>query len=60
MLATGQKSPDFKWSGFQMPGTGIRLNLNTARGSVFGGLLYFLSVFMQMVKHKSIPFFILK
>ncbi len=32
--------PDFKWSGYQMFGTGIRYNPNTARGSVFGGLLY--------------------
>jgi hypothetical protein len=24
-----------------MPGTGIRYNPNTARGSVFGGLLYY-------------------
>jgi hypothetical protein len=39
-LATGQKSPDFKWSGFQMPGTGIRSNPNTDHGSVFGGSLY--------------------
>jgi hypothetical protein len=39
-LATGFFCPDFKWSGFQMPGTGIRYNPNTASGSVLGGLLY--------------------
>jgi hypothetical protein len=32
---------DFKWSGYRMSGTGIRYNPNTARGSVFGGLLYY-------------------
>jgi hypothetical protein len=31
-LRTGQKSLDFKWSGFQMPGTGIRSNPNTDHG----------------------------
>ena len=40
MLATGHFCPDFKWSGYQMPRTGIRSNPNPARGSVFGGLLY--------------------
>ncbi len=43
-LKSGQKSLDFKWSGFQMPGTGIRSNPNTDHGirfgSVFGGSLY--------------------
>jgi hypothetical protein len=32
--------PAFKWSSYRMPGTGIRYNPNTTRGSVFGGLLY--------------------
>jgi hypothetical protein len=39
-LKSGQKSPDFKWSGFQMAGTGIRSNPNTDHSSVFGGSLY--------------------
>jgi hypothetical protein len=37
-LKSGQKSPDFKWSGFQMPGTGTRSNPNTDH-LVFGGSL---------------------
>jgi hypothetical protein len=39
-LANRTQSPDFKWSGYPMVGTGIRCNPNTARGSVFGGVLY--------------------
>jgi hypothetical protein len=39
-LATGHKCPVFGWSGYQMSRTGIRLNPNTDRDSVFGGLLY--------------------
>jgi hypothetical protein len=38
--ATGQKSPVFEWPGYQMSGTGIRSNLKTDHGSVFGGSLY--------------------
>jgi hypothetical protein len=34
------RSPDFKWCGFQMPGTGIRSNPNIDHSSVFGGSLY--------------------
>jgi hypothetical protein len=39
-LESGFFCPDFKWSGIQMPRNGIRYNPNTARGSVFRGLLY--------------------
>ncbi len=40
MLVTGHECPVFKWSRYQMVGTGIRLNSNTDGGSVFGCLLY--------------------
>jgi hypothetical protein len=40
MLATGYECPDFKWSGYQISGTGIRSNPNTDHGSVFAGSLY--------------------
>jgi hypothetical protein len=39
-LATGPECPVFGQSGYRMSGTGIRSNLNTDSGSVFGGLLY--------------------
>jgi hypothetical protein len=38
-LATEHECPVFGCSAKQMVGTGIRFNPNTARGSVFGGLL---------------------
>jgi hypothetical protein len=41
---SGQKSPDFKWSGFKMPGTGIKLNLKTEHSQVFGCSLYSLGI----------------
>ncbi len=34
------QNPDFKWSGFKMPVTGIKLNLKTEHGPVFGISLY--------------------
>ena len=39
-LASGFFCPVFGRSGYQMVGTGIRSNPNTASGSVLGGLLY--------------------
>jgi hypothetical protein len=39
-LVTGHECPVFGRSGYQMVGIGIRYNPNTARGSVFGGVLY--------------------
>jgi hypothetical protein len=46
-LASGYFCPDFKWSGIQIPGTGIRYNPNTARGSVFGGLRYLFAFILR-------------
>jgi hypothetical protein len=39
-LKSGPKSPGFKWSSFQMPGTGIRSYSNTDHGLVISGSLY--------------------
>ncbi len=49
-LASGFFCPDFKWSGIQMPGTGIRLNPNTDGGSVLGCLLYFVQLILSFVQ----------
>jgi hypothetical protein len=53
-LAAGFFCPVFGRSGYQMVGTGIRCNPNTARGSVYGGLLY-----NDFLKHKFISLFVM-
>jgi hypothetical protein len=47
-LTSGFFCPVFGRSDIRMSGTGIRLNPNTARGSVFGGLLYVLDNFYDL------------
>jgi hypothetical protein len=55
MLVTGQECPVFGRFDIRMPGTGIRLNLNTDGGSVFGCLLYYSKIYLT--KHACITLF---
>jgi hypothetical protein len=46
-LATGHFCPAFGWSGYQMIGTGIRLNSKARHGSAFGWVLNNYLEFLQ-------------